>query len=139
MTDTKLGKAFKQYSDINIAMVKWMLGIVLVQVAYIITRSYDKNILFFLFLGGAIISFIIAWLIMCVLSKEADIELYSALKAAKNSEMSQEEFAYHYHQRLSKLNAFLTDFVIDYNLTGWLFLIFFVDTVLSIVLILMGN
>lgn len=39
MTDTKLGKAFQNYSEINMAMIRWIMGITLVEIAFVFTQG----------------------------------------------------------------------------------------------------
>lgn len=136
MTDTKLGKAFRQYAETNTAMIRWIMGITLVEIAFVFSQGYYKNIFFLCtFLGLSGVSFLISVLIMFFITKQADSELHSALLAEEES-MSLESFDKAYAKRMGKISAKLSNFIINHHLIKWLFISFVLSTINVLVLIL---
>lgn len=137
MTDTKLGKAFQSYLETNTAMIRWIMGITLVEIAFVFTQGYHKNIFFlYTFLGLSGVSFLISVLIMFFITKEADTELYSALLPEKEGGISADEYDEMYFKRMGRIGFKLTNYIIDKHLIKWLFLSFILGTINVLVLIL---
>lgn len=54
MTDTKLGQAFENYVETYMVMIRWIMSITLVEIAFIFTQRYHNNIFFSLHIFGII-------------------------------------------------------------------------------------
>lgn len=137
MTDTKLGQAFKNYVETYMVMIRWIMSITLVEIAFIFTQGYHNNIFFlYIFLGLSGVSFLISVLIMFFITKEADLELYSALLPDKEGGISDDDYEKKYSKRIGWIGAKLTNFIIDHHLIKWLFVSFMLGTINVLVLIL---
>lgn len=135
MTDTKLGKAFHQYVETLSRMVEWIIGLIIGELALIISQNlFCLNMLFYLFLIVSGTSILLAIMIMYVISSESDIELFSAILAKKNN-LTPEEFEKEYFKRLGKLNGFLTNLVVEKGVYKLLFLLFLINSIIMILLI----
>lgn len=61
-------------------------------------------------------SFLISVLIMFFITKEADLELYSALLPDKEGGISDDDYEKKYSKRIGWIGAKLTNFIIDHHL-----------------------
>jgi len=138
MTETKLGKAYRDYTHIMIDMVKWIMGITIVEITFVfIQKYYFNSFLFILFMFFSGVTFIIAVLMMYVSAKQADLELHSALttmKQEQDEQISKDDFYNSYHKRQGVFGKKITNFIIDGGLYKWLFLSFFLGTINMIIL-----
>ena len=114
MTDTKFGKAFKEYRDTNISAINWIIGLIIGEVGLVLGLNYIHFLwLIILQILFASFAILLATLIMYVIVAQASMELFFARLALENPKMSD----------------VLTDLVIDYDLYKWLFILFLLETI----------
>ena len=130
MTETKFGKAFKEYRDVNITAINWIIGLIIGEIGLVLGLNY-VNVLWiiFLLLLFASLAVILATLIMYVLVSQSSIELFSAGLALENPQMSEEEYHEKYFEKHGKSLILLTNLVVDFDLYRWLFIFFLLETV----------
>ena len=130
MTDTKFGKAFKEYRETIITAINWIIGLVIGEVGIVLGLQYTSILWILLVLIlFACLSIILAAIIMYVFVSQASIELFSAGIVLENSKMGEEEYRAKYFKKHGKLLIFLTNLIIDYDLYRWLFLFFLLETI----------
>jgi len=49
MTETKFGKAFKEYRDVNITAINWIIGLIIGEIGLVLGLNY-VNVLWIIFL-----------------------------------------------------------------------------------------
>ncbi len=139
MTETLLGMALKEYKDIQKGLVEWIIGLTIAELALIISQKlYNTHLIFYIFITVSFLSLMIAIIIMFFIAKETDIEMHSAMLAAKDSKMKEDKFAESYGKRMGEIGMFISNFVIDKHLLGWLFISFGINTILMILLIFLN-
>lgn len=137
MLDTKLGKANKEYRDINKGVVEWIIGLTIAELGLIISQKlYSLNWLFYFFISISLFSLILAVIIMFVIVSCVDSELYSGvLSINSKGRMSEEQFEQQFMKRLGKFLIFLINIVFDKRGYRFLFVSFALNTVTMIALI----
>jgi len=130
MTETKFGKAFKDYSETIITAINWIIGLLIGEIGLVLGLNYLQFLwLIILQLAFAIFAILLATVIMYVIVSQASMELFSARLAIEDPKMSNEEYKNKYFEKHGRILTFLTDLVIDYDLYKWLFLLFFLETI----------
>ena len=130
MTETKFGKAFKDYRETIITAINWIIGLLIGEIGLVLGLNYLQFLwLIILQLAFAIFAILLATVIMYVIVSQASMELFSAILAIEDPKMSNEEYKNKYFEKHGRILTFLTDLVIDYDLYKWLFLLFFLETI----------
>ena len=130
MTETKFGKAFKDYRETIITAINWIIGLLIGEIGLVLGLNYLQFLwLIILQLAFAIFAILLATVIMYVIVSQASMELFSARLAIEDPKMSNEEYKNKYFEKHGRILTFLTDLVIDYDLYKWLFLLFFLETI----------
>ena len=130
MTDTKFGKAFKEYRDTNTSAINWIIGLIIGEVGLVLGLNYIHFLwLIILQILFASFAILLATLIMYVIVAQASMELFSARLALENPKMSDEEYQNEYFKKHGRTLTLLTDLVIDYDLYKWLFILFLLETI----------
>ena len=94
MTDTKFGKAFKEYRDTNISAINWIIGLIIGEVGLVLGLNYIHFLwLIILQILFASFAILLATLIMYLIVAQASMELFSARLALENPKMSDSSFS----------------------------------------------
>ena len=138
MTDTKFGKAFKEYRDTIITAINWIIGLIIGEIGLILGLDY-LYFLWLLILQILFASFaiLLATIIMYVIVAQASMELFSAKLAIEDPKMSEDEYKNKYFEKHGRILTFLTNLVIDYDLYKWLFFLFFLETICLFIIIIL--
>jgi len=93
MTETKFGKAFKDYSETIITAINWIIGLLIGEIGLVLGLNYLQFLwLIILQLAFAIFAILLATVIMYVIMSQASMELFSARLAIEDPKMSNEEY-----------------------------------------------
>lgn len=140
MSETKFGKAHKEYRDINKGIVEWIIGLTIAELGLIISQKlYSFNWIFYSFIVISCLSLLLAIIIVYTIISCVDSELYSALLAVNTQrEMPRDEFDKEYEKRLGNFTKILINLVFNKKAYRLLFGSFALNTIGMITLIL-GN
>lgn len=131
MIDTKLGKANKEYRDINKGIIEWIIGLTIAELGLIISQKlYSLSWLFYSFVGISSFSLLLAITIMYVIISCVDSELYSVILGINSGgKMSERKFEQEFMKRLGKFPAILVNIVFEKKFYKFLFMSFALNTI----------
>jgi len=140
MKESKFRKTFKVYREENSRLVEWIIGLVIAELALILSlHLYTKDIIFYLFLFFSFASILVAVSIMYALVSSVDVDIYSAFRAVHTDDKMEEEiFGAEFDKRLGCTAKWIINKVVLRQAYKWLFCSFLISTVMLVVLIILN-
>lgn len=133
----KIMEAFQEYGEGNIRLVEWIIGLVIGELALILSQHlYIRGFIFYLFLFFSFSSIFIAVLIMYALVSYLDAKLSVAVLATIKPDLKPEEYDKEYKERIGRIMKWIANTIVERKAYRTLVLCFALTTAMMIILII---
>ena len=138
MEESKFRKAFREYRQENVRLVEWIIGLVISELALILSQHlYTKGTIFYFFLVFSFMSILLAVLIMYTIVSYIDIDLHSAFLAIQTrGKMKEKDFGVKFERRLGRATKWFISEVVERKAYKCLFYFFLLTTTMMIISII---